>query len=148
MHMSYLCTRIHFIWSTARRQPQIKKDWQPRLHGYLRGILENLKCKPFVIGGIEDHIHIYSSLASTISIADLASTLKSNSSKWIHENFDRTFDWQDGYAAFTMSKSADDDVIAYILNQEQHHHKKTFQEELIAFFEKFEVPYDPKYIFT
>ena len=30
---------------------------------------------------------------------------------------------------------------------EEHHQRKTFQEELIAFLEKFEVPYDPKYVF-
>jgi putative transposase len=147
-NMSYLCTRIHYIWSTANRTPSILPEWQSRLHGYIRGILENLKSKPLVIGGVADHIHIYCSLPSTISIADLASAIKSNSSGFIHDNFDRSFAWQNGYAGFTMSKSADDDVIRYILNQEEHHRRKSFQEELIAFFEKFQIPYDPKYVFA
>jgi REP element-mobilizing transposase RayT len=144
--MSYLCTRIHFIWSTARREPRIQKEWKVRLHGYLRGILENKKSKVFAIGGVEDHVHVYCSLPATLTIADLASVMKSNSTNWVHEHFDPAFGWQDGYAAFTMSKSADEDVIGYILRQEEHHQKKTFQEELIAFFEKYEVPYDPKYV--
>jgi REP element-mobilizing transposase RayT len=118
------------------------------VHGYLRGIFENKKCKVFASGGIADHVHVYCSLPATIAIADLVSTVKSNSSGWIHDQFDRAFDWQDGCAAFTMSKSADDDVIQYILHQEEHHRRRSFQEELIAFVDKFEIPYDPKYIFA
>jgi len=145
--MSFLCTRLHFIWSTHQRQPLIQPDWHPRLHAYIRGILENLKSKPFVIGGVADHIHIYCSLPSTITIADLASTIKSNSTTFMKDNLIPNFAWQTGYAAFTMSKSADDDVIQYILTQEEHHKKRTFQEELIAFLDKYQIPYDPKYVF-
>ncbi len=145
--MSFLCTRVHYIWSTDKREPMIQKDWQPRLHMYMRGILENMKSKVFVIGGVADHIHIYCSLPATISIADLASTVKSNSTSWVRGEFDPRFGWQVGYAGFTMSKSADEDVIQYITNQEEHHRVRTFQQELIAFLEKFEVPYDPKYVF-
>ena len=146
--MSFLSTRIHYVWSTARREPYIQAPWRPRLHGYMRGIAENLKAKVFVLGVVADHIHLYCSLPPTIAIADLASTIKSNSSRWMRETFDPHFGWQDGYAAFTMSKSADDDVIQYILNQEEHHQKRSFQEELLAFLEKYEVPYDPRYVFN
>ena len=145
--MSYLCTRVHLIWSTLHREASIETEWQPRLHGYMRGILENHHSKVFAIGGVADHVHIYCSLPATMSIAQLASTVKSNSTSWVRQNFSKSFGWQEGYAAFTMGKSADDDVIHYILTQEEHHQRKTFQEELIAFLEKFEVPYEPKYVF-
>jgi len=145
--MSFLCTRIHFIWSTARREPWIHNAWQPRLHQHMWGILENLKSKVFVIGGVVDHVHIYCSLPATCSIAKLAETVKSNSTAFVHDELKCPFGWQEGYAAFTMSKSADDDVIQYIRNQEEHHRRRSFQEELITFLEKFEVPYDPKYVF-
>jgi putative transposase len=145
--MSYLCTRVHLIWSTLHREALIEREWQARLHGYMRGILENHDSKPFAIGGIADHVHVYCSLPPTVSIAQLASTVKSNSTSWVRQNFSKSFGWQDGYAAFTMGKSADDDVIRYILTREERHQRKTFQEELIAFLEKFEVPFDPKYVF-
>lgn len=145
--MSFLCTRVHLIWSTAKREPFIQPKWQPRLHGYLRGILENLQSKTFAVGGVSDHVHISCSLPPTLSIAELASALKSNSSRHVRDSFDPNFRWQDGYAAFTMSKSADVDVIGYILNQEQHHRGKIFQEEILKFLDKFQVPYDPKYVF-
>jgi len=145
--MSFLSTRIHFVWSTARREPLIRREWQPRLHGYIRGILENLKVKPFVIGGIEDHIHVYCNLPATITIAELASKMKSNSTGFVRETLDSRFGWQDGYAAFTMSKSADEDVINYVLKQEEHHRRRSFQEELIAMLDKFGIEYDPRYVF-
>jgi REP element-mobilizing transposase RayT len=145
--MSFLSTRIHFVWSTRQRLPHIHPEWRSRLHAYIHGILQNHKSTPLAIGGIADHIHVYCSLPATLAIADLASTMKSNSSRWVHENFTADFDWQEGYAAFTMSKSADADVIRYIETQEEHHRGRTFKEELLAFLEKFEVPYDPKYIF-
>jgi REP element-mobilizing transposase RayT len=91
VRVSFLCTRVHFIWSTAKRAPQIERAWQPRLHGYLRGILENVKSKPLAVGGISDHVHVYGSLPATLSIAEVASTLKSNSSKWVHEELTKDF---------------------------------------------------------
>ncbi len=33
-HLSLL---VHFIWSTARREPWIGTDWQDDLYGYIRG---------------------------------------------------------------------------------------------------------------
>jgi putative transposase len=145
--MSYLSTRLHIVWSTKHREPLIQTEWRPRLHGYMRGTLENLKAKVFVIGGVEDHVHVYCSLPATIAIADLVSNVKSGSSAWVHDVLRQPFGWQDGYAAFTMSKSADKDAIAYILRQEEHHKRVSYQEELIRMLEKFQIPYDPRYVF-
>jgi hypothetical protein len=38
-------------------------------------------------------------------------------------------------------------VIRYIQNQEQHHARKTFREEYLEFLKRFQVEYDPKYVF-
>ena len=145
--MSYLSTRLHLVWSTKQREPLIHRDWQPRLHGYMRGILENLKAKVFIIGGVEDHVHVYCSLPATITLADLVSNVKLGSSAWVRDFLRLPFACQDGYSAFTMSKSADEDVFGYILRQEEHHKRVSFQEELIRILEKFQIPYDPRYIF-
>jgi len=145
--MSFLSTRLHIVWSTKHREPFLRKEWQPRLHGYMRGILENLRSKAFIVGGVEDHVHVYCSLPATITIAQLVSTVKSNSTGWVREVRQQPCGWQDGYAAFSMSKSADENVIQYILNQEEHHSRMTFQEELIKMLDKFQIPYDPKYVF-
>jgi len=75
--------------------------------------------------------------------------VKTNSSKWINEsNFVRgKFQWQEGYGAFSYSRSQRDTVINYIMNQEEHHRNKTFKEEYLDMLRTFEVDYDEKYMF-
>ena len=76
-------------------------------------------------------------------------TVKAKSSKWINDNKKTKshFEWQEGYGAFSYSRSQMDDVYQYILNQEEHHKKQTFREEYLNFLNKFEVPFDERYIF-
>ncbi|MNL48124.1 Transposase IS200 like protein [compost metagenome] len=75
--------------------------------------------------------------------------IKQDSSKWINTNkfSKRHFEWQEGYGAFSYSKSQLNAVVNYIQSQELHHKKKTFREEYINFLEKFEVDYDEKFTF-
>ena len=144
-HLSLL---VHFIWSTAGREPWIGDDWREPLHAYLGGIARNKNTKLLAAGGMHDHIHLYASLPSTITIADFVSTLKSNSSRWVHENFAnrRGFAWHEGYGAFSVSKSEEPKVINYIRNQKEHHRKFTFKDELLRFLEKYQVQYDARYL--
>jgi putative transposase len=57
------------------------------------------------------------------------------------------FLWQEGYGAFSYSHSQLDEVIHYIKEQQEHHRKRTFKEEYISLLKKYDVPYDPKYVF-
>lgn len=57
------------------------------------------------------------------------------------------FNWQEGFGAFSYSRSQVNDVIQYILNQEAHHKKKTFKQEYLDFLKKFEIKYDEHYLF-
>ena len=75
--------------------------------------------------------------------------VKSGSSLWVNDKkyIQGKFTWQDGYGAFTYSKSQIDRVVKYILNQPEHHKKQTFKEEYLLLLERFEVEFDPKYLF-
>ena len=66
----------------------------------------------------------------------------------MHETFPeiRDFSWQEGYGAFSVSKSHIDETSAYIQRQEEHHRVKSFQEEYLAFLRKHEIAYDERYI--
>jgi putative transposase len=95
-----------------------------------------------------DHVHLFASLPSTISLADFVNAVKSNSSRWIHDSFSRLrrLAWQEGYGAFSVSKSEQQRVMRYIGNQEKHHRKRTFKEELITLLDKHEIEYDERYL--
>ena len=144
----YLSLLVHFTWSTAGREPWIEADMRDDLYSYIGGIMKNKNAKLISAGGMFDHIHLYASMPSTISIADFVNAVKSNSSRWIHESSSRLrgFAWQEGYGAFSVSKSEEGTVVRYISSQEDHHRKQTFKEELIGLLEKHGIEYDKRYI--
>jgi putative transposase len=144
-HISLL---VHFIWSTAGREPWIGDDWREPLHAYVGGVMRNKNGRLLAAGGMYDQMHLYASLPSTITIADFVSTVKSNSSRWVHETFPnrRGFAWQEGYGAFSVSKSEEHKVINYIRDQKLHHKKHSFKDEFLQFLERYEVDYDERYL--
>ena len=145
--MSYICNLVHFVWGTANRQPLIHKSWRDRLHAYMGGILENKKAKLLAAGGIADHVHVLASLHATVSLAELAGALKANSSRWIHENVPpcAAFAWQEGYGAFSVSKSMEPTVKAYVKNQEEHHRQRSFREEFVELLGRHGIRYEERY---
>jgi len=144
----YLSLLGHFTWSTARREPWIEADMREDLYSYIGGIMRNKNARLISAGAMFDHVHLYASLPSTISIADFVNAVKSNSSRWIHESYSRFrgFAWQEGYGAFSVSKSEEGKVVKYISNQEEHHRKRTFKEELVGLLDKHGIVYDKRYI--
>ena len=135
MSHSFSNLLIHVIFSTKERRRLINQELRPQLFAYMGGILSETKCKPIIIGGVEDHVHLLIKITVNESIAHMMSVLKANSSRWVHETYGmRFFEWQRGYAAFSVSQSIAERVERYIATQEEHHKKKTLKEELTEFF--------------
>ena len=57
------------------------------------------------------------------------------------------FGWQDGYAAFTVSKSLVPEVETYIRTQREHHRRSSFEDEYRAFLDRHAIQYDERYVF-
>jgi putative transposase len=143
MH-SFTSVLVHCVWSTKNHEPSLHSKLRERLWSYLRGIANENKMKALAIGGAADHVHMLVSLPAPISAAKAAQLLKGNSSKWIHETFSemRSFEWQEGYGAFSIGVSAIDATVAYIRNQAEHHRKRTFGEEFKAMLRKHGLEFD------
>jgi putative transposase len=146
MPSTYTSLHFHIVFSTKERFPVITKDWRERLHSYLGGIVKGLEGVPLAIGGIEDHVHLLVGLKSKHRLDYFLRDLKADSSLWIHQELKKKFEWQKGYAAFTVSPSSIEGVRKYISNQEQHHGKKSFKEELVELLEASGIIYDEKYL--
>ena len=148
--MSHTFTNLlyHIVFSTKNHEPFIDAELKPRLHGYMDGIAKELSAKPFVTNGTADHAHSLVAAPPNLCVSDLLRVLKTNSSRWVHEQFPNraAFAWQAGYGAFTVSKSNCDAVFRYITNQEPHHRGMTFQEEFPALLKKHGIEYDERYI--
>lgn len=57
------------------------------------------------------------------------------------------FSWQEGYGVFSYSHSHIDRVVKYVLNQEAHHYKKPFRQEYLELLQRFDIPFEEKYLF-
>jgi len=98
---------FHIIYSTKYRKRWVTPAWQDELYGYIGGIIRGQNGKLLKIGGVDDHVHLLAKLSPTIAISDVLRMIKTNSSKRINERSDvmRKFEWQSGYAAFSVSES-------------------------------------------
>lgn len=93
--------------------------------------------KALAVGGMRDHAHALLSLPTTMAVAKAVQLIKGGSSKWINDHLeDRSFDWQDGYGAFTIGISQLQTTIRYIENQEKHHSRMSFEQELQRMLER------------
>ena len=148
MSHSYVCNRVHAIFSTKERRRHVNGDLQPRLYAFISTVARDRGITVLAIGGAEDHIHILLSLPATITLAKALQTLKGVSSKWIHDTFPakKGFAWQEGYGAFSVSISQIPKTVDYIKNQRQHHKKQSFEEEFLLFLKKHGIEYDPRFV--
>lgn len=149
MANSYTQIHIQFVFAVKYRAALIGYDWKERLHQYITGIFQHNHHKMLQINSMPDHIHIFIGMRPHQSISSLIQNVKTESCKWIKaENVcSYPFAWQEGYGAFSYSKSHVADVVAYIQNQELHHRKETFLDEYRRFLKAFQIEWDEKYIF-
>ena len=148
MAHSYVSSIFHCVFSTKDRRRFIDRQMQDRLRPYMGGIARENGMKALAVGGVEDHVHLLLSMRSTMPISKALQLIKGGSSKWIHDTFPQHqyFAWQEGYEAFSIGVSQVEETKRYIANQYEHHREKTFQEEFIAFLERHEIDYDPRYV--
>jgi len=149
--MANTYTQIHIqaIFAVQNRNCIIKNSWKDELYKYIMGIIRNNKHKPLAINGMPDHVHVLFGMRPSQSLSDLMQDIKGSSSKWINEKrfLKCRFSWQEGFGAFSYSKSQIPNVINYINSQEEHHKKKSFIEEYKEFMQAFNIDYDERYIF-
>lgn len=141
---------IHIVFSTKHRVPIITPEIEPDLFNYMGGILKNNSSPLLAAGGVSDHVHLLVSQSKNIALSVLLQDVKKDSSSWIKTKGEvfKDFHWQDGYGAFSVSKSEVPEVKLYIANQKEHHRKQTFQEELIQLLEQYGIEYDERYLWN
>jgi len=149
MTNTYTQIYLQFVFSPKRNGGIIPSKHKEELHKYTTGIIQNRKHKLLAINAMPDHIHIFIGYHPAQALPDLLRDIKANTSKFINTQawMPGNFQWQDGYGAFSYSRSQIDDVIQYINRQEEHHKKTSFREEYLEFLWKFEVDYDARYLF-
>jgi len=149
MANTYTQLYIHCVFAVKYRKAVIHTSWEDRLHKYITGTIQKNGHKLLAINSAPDHLHLFVGLNPKQSISDMMRLVKGDSSEFVNkERFTQTkFQWQEGFGAFSNSRSQIDSVIKYILNQKQHHSKKTFHQEYLEILKDYAVDFDEKYLF-
>lgn len=140
---------IHTVFSTKEREPVFQNaEFRAELHAFVGGCAKTLECYPLQIGGVEDHVHLLTTLSRTTAIAEFVKEVKRVSTGWIQTRggLFRQFHWQAGYGCFSVSESQVSAVMRYIQRQEEHHRQRTFQEEYRELLERHGQRWDERYV--
>ena len=149
MANTYSQTYVQSIFAVKYRLAMLNPSWEDRLQKYITAIVQNHRHKMIAINNVEDHVHMLFGLNLNQSVSKLMQIVKSESSVWINEQkfTKRKFNWQEGYGAFSYSKSQIDSVVKYIMNQKEHHKAISFQDEYHKILTDFGVDFDVRYTF-
>ena len=149
MPQSLSAVYLHLVFSTKERRPFLRdKTVRDALHAYMGGVSKTLDCPPLIVGGVEDHVHLLCRFARTITQGEWVKELKRITNGWLKEHGRdyADFEWQGGYADFSVSQSNLEQVKKYIASQEEHHRKTTFQDEFRMLLRKHEIEFDERYV--
>ena len=140
---------LQFVFAVKHRQCLITREHKEELHKYITGLVQNRDAKMLAIHCMPDHIHLFAGIKPVVFIPDFVKEIKVESNEFINSKnwVNKKFNWQEGYGVFSYSHSHIDAVVKYVLNQEKHHQKKTFKQEYHQLLEKFEIPFEEKYLF-
>ena len=149
MANTYTQIYIQIVFAVEGRQNLLRPEHNDELQKYITGIVSGQNQKLLAVNNVSDHVHLLVGLKADLSLSELVRDIKAGSSRFVNEKrwTNGRFSWQEGFGAFSYSRSQIDAVIRYIQNQQRHHARRTFREEYIEFLRKFEVEHDERYIF-
>ena len=149
MANTYTQLNVQGVFSVKGRENFLLDSFRQELFKYITGILKNNNQFPLAVNGYKDHVHIFFELHPSNSVSDILKIVKANSSKWINDQkfLRNKFNWQNGFGAFSYSRSQRDQIINYIKNQERHHTKRAFKDEYLDLLRNFEIDYEDAYNF-
>ena len=137
MGNSFVNTNLHIIFH-VKNTCAIREEDLTQMFNYIGGIIRNVSGISYKVGGMPDHIHVLASLPVTMSVSDFVRTIKAGASKWIKgvSPCYKGFAWQEGYGAFSVSRSNVESVLNYIEKQKEHHQKHSAYDEFQHFLAK------------
>ena len=139
---------VQIVFAVKCREAALTAIIRPRVFEYMSGIITNQRHKSIIVNGIANHVHILIGLNPSISVSDTVYEIKRGSSLFINNQklCPRRFSWQEGYGAFTYSRSQLNDLYKYIENQENHHKIRTFRDEYVDYLNSNEMEFNEEFL--
>jgi putative transposase len=149
MANTYSQLYIQCVFAPRFRDALLQPEWDAQLRAYITGTVQNNGHKMMAINNMPDHLHLFVSMSPKQSVSEMMQLVKGDSSEWINKKrlTAHKFNWQEGFGAFSYSKSQANDVIGYIARQQEHHQQITFLDEYKLMLKRFEIEHNERYIF-
>ena len=138
--------QMHIVFAVRYRDAVLSDNWREELFRYIGGIIKQNGCIPVIVGGWRDHIHILLGCGLKYDLPALVKNIKLATNQWLQPKFRCRFSWQDGYAAFSVSKTHEASLINYIAHQAEHHSTVSMRDEFKRLLTVNGINYDTKYI--
>lgn len=132
----------HVVFSTKNRGKNLTAAVRHELYPYLAALAKEHRAKAYAVNGGLEHVHLLLNVPPTLTVSDLMKFLKANSSRWMRGKFNRTFGWQAGYGAFSVSHSRRSEVCSYIDSQTEHHKRVSFDDEFVSLLKRNEIEFE------
>lgn len=118
----YTRLRYHIVTGTHNREALITPSVENLLYPSLRVKACDSDGRILRVGGIQDHVHLVAALRPTVAVSDFMRVVKTGSCSAVREQFGtEAFQWQRGYAAFTVAPHSLQDVLDYVGAQKERH---------------------------
>ena len=149
MANTYTQLYTHIVFHTKSTGIVMRDEDLGRVFKYIGGIIRSEGSIPFAVGGVVDHIHILMTLPKTVTMSDFVRVIKAKSSKWLKsvDSCYESFQWQEGYGAFSVSPSVMERTKNYIFGQAEHHKTKSYHDEYCETLDAYGIKYDERYAF-
>ena len=149
MSKEFISCLMHVVVGTYRQTNFLTAEIRSQLFAYLSVVAKSKGMNMVALGGAENHVHFVIALPAKLSVESAIIHLKQSSTIWLKQKFEqlRFFTWDNGFAAFSISRSQLDNTLLYIQNQEQYHWNKTFEEEYTGFLNFHHLPFKESSLF-
>ena len=146
MPHSFTKLLFHLVFATKRRAKDLTGDLRSSMLAKLEEIARNVGAQPLAVGAGLDHVHLLVRCPATLIVAELARSLKANSTRWARESGRPDFGWQNGYAAFTVSQSRAGEVASYVRDQQTRHQRVSFEDEFVSLLKRNEIEFENEHL--
>jgi REP element-mobilizing transposase RayT len=129
---------IHLIFGTKDSKPYINDEVRPLLESFISVSFTTFKSNILALKSSVDHVHVLFTLPKNETLSKIVEEIKKSSSKFMKqiEFGNSQFNWQTGYAAFSVNFQDLEPVSEYIDSQHEIHRRTEFKEELRILMEK------------
>jgi len=146
MPQSLALLLTHIVFSTKDRPPFLKSEIRKDLHAYLATVARNLECECFLVGGVEDHVHLAIGLSRTITVAKLVEQLKTTSSQLAEDTIFTQFLLAERIRDLFGEPTSASRIEALHFRTGNRHKRSSFQDELRILLTKYGIAFDERYL--